>query len=76
MTKKRKSARASQQCASNGFDTLISSYTVALEDNSESIADMLQLLSGRELTKSDLKALRGIKRDLDRINKDLDSLGD
>ena len=51
------------------------SYAYALEDNSSMISAMLNELSQRSLSKEEKKSLRGIEKELKRIDKGIDSLG-
>lgn len=59
----------------DGFSALIDSYTYALEDNSELIAEMLNELSKRDLSKEDKNELKEINRDLEKLDKQLNKLG-
>ena len=61
--------------SSQGIENLLNVHTQALEDNSESIVEILELLSSKDLTQKDKKVLRDIKRELKGIDKTLDSLG-
>lgn len=57
------------------MEQLLNVHTQALENNSESIVEILELLSSKELSEKDKKVLRDIKRELKGIDKTLDSLG-
>ena len=61
--------------ANKGMEQLLNVHTKALEDNSESIVEILELLTSKDLSAKDKKALRDIKRELKGIDKTLDSLG-
>ena len=61
--------------ASKGFENLLGVHTQALEDNSRSVIEILELLSSKELSVKDKKVLKDIKRELKSIDKTLDSLG-
>ena len=61
--------------ANKGMEQLLNVHTQALENNSESIVEILELLSSKELSEKDKKVLRDIKRELKGIDKTLDSLG-
>ena len=61
--------------ANKGMEQLLNVHTQALENNSESIVEILELLSSKELTQKDKKVLRDIKKELKGIDKTLDSLG-
>ncbi len=71
MSKKKQSIASSD----DGFQALIDSYTYALEDNSELIADMLEELSKRKLTAADKNSLKEIDRDLKSLDRQLNKLG-
>ena len=70
-----KEKKSSLQSA-NGFESLIGVHTAALEENSKAIGDMLQILSKKVLNKADKKTLDGIKKELKRLDKELDNLGE
>ena len=59
----------------NGLDNFIMGFTYSLEINSEEIVDVLELLSEKELTKKDKKALNGIAKQLKSIDKDINTIG-
>ena len=61
--------------ANKGMEQLLNVHTQALEDNSESIVEILELLASKDLSAKDKKALKDIKRELKGIDKTLDSLG-
>ena len=61
--------------ANKGMEQLLNVHTQALEDNSESIVEILELLASKDLSVKDKKALKDIKRELKGIDKTLDSLG-
>ena len=57
------------------MEQLLNVHTQALEDNSESIVEILELLSSKDLSVKDKKVLKDIRRELKGIDKTLDSLG-
>lgn len=61
--------------SSDGFSSLLDSYVYALEDNSEIIAEMLEELSKRNLTKADKDELKQLDKDLVKLDKQLNKLG-
>ena len=61
--------------SNKGMEQLLNIHTQALGDNSESIVEILKLLSSKELSVKDKKVLKDIKRELKGIDKTLDSLG-
>lgn len=71
----KKKQQQSLKSSDDGFSALIDSYTYALEDNSEIIAEMLEELSKRELSKDDKNSLKEINRDLEKLDKQLNKLG-
>lgn len=58
-----------------GFEKLLGVHTQALEDNSKSVVEILEILSQRHLSVKDKNALKKVKRELKGIDKTLDSLG-
>lgn len=64
-----------ESSSNKGMEQLLNVHTQALEDNSESIVEILKLLSSKELSVKDKKVLKDIKRELKGIDKTLDSLG-
>lgn len=60
----------------DGFSSLIDSYIVALQDNSREIEDMLKSLKGRKLSKTEKQMLNKFKKDLEKVDKTLDKIGD
>ena len=61
--------------ANKGMEQLLNVHTQALENNSDSIVEILELLSSKELSEKDKKVLRDIMKELKGIDKTLDSLG-
>ena len=66
----------SQNSSSAGFDNLINIHTAALEENSNMIAKMLEELSNKKLSANNIKDIKFIKRELKRLNNELDNLGE
>lgn len=64
-----------ESSSNKGMEQLLNVHTQALEDNSESIVEILKLLSSKKLSVKDKKVLKDIKRELKGIDKTLDSLG-
>lgn len=58
-----------------GFDSLINVHTKALEDNSKSLIELLQIISEKELSEREKNQLKAIKKDLNSIDKRIDNLG-
>lgn len=61
--------------ASKGFEKLLGVHTQALENNSKSVVEILELLSQKQLSVKDRNALKKINKELKSIDKTLDSLG-
>lgn len=61
--------------SNKGMEKLLDVHTKALEDNSESIVEILELLFSKPLSVSDKRTLKGIRRELKEIDGTLDSLG-
>ena len=72
----KKKKNTSQNNSNTGFDNLINVHTVALEENSKMIAKMLKELSKKKLSSSNIKDIKFIKKELNRLNKELDNLGE
>ena len=51
------------------------SYILALQENSDDIAMMLEELTSRKLSVNDKKELNKIEKNLKKMNTDLNSLG-
>lgn len=58
-----------------GMENLLNVHTKALEDNSESIVEILELLTSKDLSVKDKSTLKKIRKELKGIDKTLDSLG-
>ena len=61
--------------ASKGFEKLLGVHTQALEDNSKSVVEILEILSQKQLSIKDKSALKKVKKELKGIDKTLDALG-
>ena len=59
----------------DSFNKLIGVHTRALEENSKSLVEILELLSEKELNKKNLSQLKEIKKEIKSIDKKLDMLG-
>lgn len=70
----RKKSKNSASKINSGFNDLMGSYIMALQENSDDIAMMLKELTGRSLSASDRKELGKIKRSLKKMDSDLNSL--
>lgn len=70
----RKKSKNSASKINSGFNDLMGSYIMALQENSDDIAMMLEELTGRSLSSSDRKELGKIKRSLKKMDSDLNSL--
>lgn len=72
---KEKNALQKESKSNKGMEKLLGVHTKALENNSKSIIEILELLSSKDLSVADKKALKKIKREISSIDKSLDSLG-
>ena len=63
-----------EKLVSNGYDSLMSGFILALEDNSKIIGDTLEALSEKDLSEVDKRELRKIKKELNKIDSSLSSL--
>lgn len=57
------------------FDSLLNVHTKALEENSKSVVEILELLAEKNLSFTDKKKLKRIKNDLKTLDNKVDSLG-
>ena len=64
-----------KQSTNDSFNKLIGVHTRALEENSKSLVEILELLSEKELNKKNLSQLKEIKKEIKSIDKKLDMLG-
>ena len=64
-----------KKSASAGFNNLIGVHTKALEENSKSLVEILEILSEKKLTKNDIAELKEIKKEIKGIDKRIDKLG-
>lgn len=76
MKKKKKNTSKEQTgSTSDGFNCLIDSHILALEDNSFLIEQALEALTNKQLSPDEKKNLNKINKQIKKLNKDLDSLG-
>lgn len=59
---------------SSGFEGLLNVHINALEENSKEIEAMLQALSKKKLNESDKKSLDFVRKELKRLNAEIDNL--
>ena len=69
MDKKKKKA------IDKGFENLMGVHLNALEENSQSVVEILQLLAEKKLSAKDKSSLKKISRELKSVDKKIDSLG-
>lgn len=60
---------------SSNFDSLLNVHTKALEENSKSVVEILELLAEKNLSFTDKKKLKKIKNDIKTLDNKVDSLG-
>lgn len=63
------------KAAEKGFENLLGVHMYALEENSQSLVEILELLKDRELSVKDKSALKKIGREIKAVDKKIDSLG-
>ena len=63
------------KAAEKGFENLLGVHMYALEENSQSLVEILELLKDRELSAKDKNALKKIGREIKAVDKKIDSLG-
>ena len=69
------SNKSKREVANKGFEQLLGVHTAALEENSQSVVEILQLLSEKQLSAKDKNSLKKISRELKSVDKRLDNLG-
>lgn len=57
------------------FERLLGVHAKALQENSDSLIDILEVLAEKHLSASDKKQVKAIKKELANIDKKLDNLG-
>ena len=71
----KKNLQKKQYKEEDGIQDLIEVHTLAIENNSKSLVEILEALSKKELSYTDRADLKKIKRELTFIDKKVDSLG-
>ena len=61
--------------AEKGFESLMGVHMSALEENSQSLVEILELLSKKELSLKDKNSLKKIGREIKAVDKKIDNLG-
>ena len=74
MRKKKNTLRQPQ--GSSGFEGLLNIHTAALESNSKEIEKMLKVLSKKDVPKGLQNEIKFIKKELKRLNDEIDNLGE
>ena len=64
-----------KKAINKGFENLLGVHLNALEENSESVVEILELLSDRKLSPMNRASLKKISRELESMDKKIDSLG-
>lgn len=64
-----------KQSINKGFEKLLGVHLNALEDNSKSVVEILEILSQRELSHRDKEALKKVRREIKGIDSKINSLG-
>lgn len=68
-------SKEKRSAANKGFEQLLGVHMNALEENSHSVVEILEILSSRELSAKDKNSLKKISRELKAVDKKIDSLG-
>lgn len=63
------------KAAEKGFENLLGVHMYALEENSQSVVEILELLKEKQLSLKDKNSLKKISRELKAVDKKIDSLG-
>ena len=61
--------------SNNGYNLMLDVYTEYLNDNSNQIINILELLQDKTLSPQDKKTLKKISKDLKRTNSNLRNIG-
>lgn len=64
-----------KKAANKGFEQLLGVHLNALEENSQSVVEILQILAEKKLSAKDKSSLKKISRELKSVDKKIDSLG-
>ena len=64
-----------KKAVSKGFEQLMGVHMSALEENSQSVVEILQILSEKRLSAKDKNSLKKISRELKSVDKKIDNLG-
>ena len=64
-----------RKAADKGFEQLMGVHLNALEENSQSVVEILELLKDKKLSAKDKSSLKKISRELKAVDKKIDSLG-
>lgn len=64
-----------RKAADKGFEQLLGVHMNALEENSQSVVEILELLKDKKLSVKDKSSLKKISRELKAVDKRIDSLG-
>ena len=68
-------SNAKKNSANKGFEQLLGVHLDALEENSQSVVEILQILSEKKLSAKDKSSLKKISRELKSVDKKIDKLG-
>ena len=67
--------RDKRKAASKGFEQLLGVHMEALEENSQSVVEILQILSEKNLSIKDKNSLKKISKELKSVDRRIDKLG-
>ena len=68
-------SKEKRQSANKGFEQLLGVHLNALEENSQSVIKILEILSEKQLSAQDKDSLKKISRELKAVDKKMDSFG-
>ena len=72
---KKSSRKEKLNAASKGFEQLLGVHMNALEENSQSVVEILQILSEKNLSVKDKNSLKKISKELKSVDRRIDKLG-
>ena len=67
--------RDKRKAASKGFEQLLGVHMEALEENSQSVVEILQILSDKNLSAKDKNSLKNITKELKSVDRRIDKFG-
>lgn len=73
--KGRKRLKDKRKAADRGFEQLLGVHMNALEENSQAVVEILEILKDRALSVKDKSSLKKISKELKAVDRKVDNLG-